>query len=396
MTSGTVLDASGVEIEYDAPAAIRAALHGKGKTEDVTFAPDNRRLAITGYDCNSVLMLDIEIAGNGDRPQVRVTDMAEFSLPCFERPHGVRFVDNATIIVANRGGGNMLTLQLESGDGPISAACLILADARLGDGFDLVQQPGSIDVTRDLDGRVELLVCDNTGNAITRHVLSPDPLRLVDSAVLLRRWIDLPDGVAASAEGRCVAMSNHMAHCVMVYDRSSPLHERRDPDAILRGTFCPHGLRFSPDGRHLFVADGARPYVNIYERDGDTWRGVHHSAISLRVMDDETYQRGRRSWHEGGPKGLDIDREGKVLTLTSECQPLAFFDIDATLGRKTDRCTADVLRVKYELDILERTKATEARLARVDWPTKLLKAMPKRLRRLYVKWRNAGKQPATG
>jgi hypothetical protein len=55
--------------------------------------------------------------------------------------------------------------------------------------------------------------------------------------------------------------------------------------------------------------------------------------VSLRVMDDRTFQLGRHNPQEGGPKGLDLDRSGRVVAVTSELQPLAFFDVAATLAR---------------------------------------------------------------
>jgi len=44
-------------------------------------------------------------------------------------------------------------------------------------------------------------------------------------------------------------------------------------------------------------------------------------------MDDETFSRGYYNPEEGGPKGLDIDCDKGILAVTSEMQPLAFFEI---------------------------------------------------------------------
>jgi hypothetical protein len=50
-------------------------------------------------------------------------------------------------------------------------------------------------------------------------------------------------------------------------------------------------------------------------------------------MDESLFVRGRHNPEEGGPKGLDIDAGSNVLVVTSECQPLAFFDVAALLER---------------------------------------------------------------
>ena len=94
---------------------------------------------------------------------------------------------------------------------------------------------------------------------------------------------------------------------------------------------CPHGLRFSGDGSRIFVADAGAPYIHVYANDGNGWRGVRSPITSFRVMDEAQFLRGRHNPQEGGPKGLDIDDEMNVLVVTSECQPLAFFDPAAIL-----------------------------------------------------------------
>jgi sugar lactone lactonase YvrE len=148
---------------------------------------------------------------------------------------------------------------------------------------------------------------------------------------LLHRWIAIVDGVAVSPDGAWLAFSNPPHHNVLVYERSASLREDSEPSCILRGGAYPHGLRFSPDGRHLFVADAGSPHVHLYTRERDSWSGVQHPAGSLRVMDDAVFVRGRRNLREGGPKGIDIDGTGRVLTVTSEFQPLGCFDAVAFL-----------------------------------------------------------------
>ena len=46
-------------------------------------------------------------------------------------------------------------------------------------------------------------------------------------------------------------------------------------------------------------------------------------------MDDDTFLRGRYNTQEGGPKGIDVDRSGRILAVTSEHEPLAFYDMAA-------------------------------------------------------------------
>jgi hypothetical protein len=51
-------------------------------------------------------------------------------------------------------------------------------------------------------------------------------------------------------------------------------------------------------------------------------------------MDDDTFLLGRmKELAHGGPKGLDVAQVGRVVVVTSEHQPLAFFDLSTFVGR---------------------------------------------------------------
>jgi hypothetical protein len=384
---------AGTEIPYDASEAIRAGLRRLGRTEDVRFSPSNRRLAIVGFDLNSIAIVGVDITTGGSRCHVTLTDMAEFMSPCLNQPHGVDFLDDETMIVANRG-GSVTMLRLPSKDGEVSRAALIPISLPGDRQFALLSQPGSVTITGDGERGLEVLVCDGSDHTVTKHTLQADPLCVRSSDVLLRRWLDLPDGVSASSDNHWIAISNHNCNTVMVYERAPSLNENSDPDAILRGATFPHGLRFSGDARHLFVADAGTPYVHIYARDGQSWRGVQYPAASLRVMADDVFELGRRmGLGHGGPKGIDIDSHERVLAITSKFQPLAFFDISAMLESSTGRSPDHALRVSYELEVHEQGRAArasvEARAAalvgsnsyRITKPLRVIKASWSRRRR---------------
>jgi hypothetical protein len=105
-------------------------------------------------------------------------------------------------------------------------------------------------------------------------------------------------------------------------------------------------VKFSPDNRRLavagfaksklviLVADAGAPYVNVYAKDGDSWKGIRDPVTSFRVMDEMMYRRGRRNPQEGGPKGIDIDSDMNVLVTTSDEQVLAFFDLPQILKKR--------------------------------------------------------------
>ncbi len=376
-----------LEICLDAPRSIRHALHKIGRSEDVSFSPDNRRLALACLDHNSIAIVEVEITSASDRPTVIVTDVSEYSSPCLMTPHGVDFLDDETVLVANRK-GDVVALQLPSsasaGDGELTHIGPLP-----GSRFELLSQPGSIAIVRGAGAAVEVLICDNHADTVTTHVLEEDPLRVTSSGILLRRLLDFPDSVAISDDKNWIAISNHDAHVVMVYRRTSALSEDSDPDCILRGVMYPHGLRFDADGQHLFVADAGRPHVHIYARDGATWRGVEYPAASLRVMGDDIFEL-EHDAASRGPKGIAIDHSGRVLAVTFAKQPIAFFDISAMLERSEGRCPSDALRMSYELEALEHGRARlEARIARVTGSKSYRFTEP--LRRLRSAWPRTGR-----
>jgi hypothetical protein len=174
---------------------------------------------------------------------------------------------------------------------------------------------------------------------------------------------------------------------VMLYDRAMSTDEHRDPDGILRGALYPHGLRFTADDQFLFVADGGRPYIHVYERGHQSWRGVKRPIASVRVKDDDLFLRWLLPRH-GGPKGLDLDRNGRVLALTSEGQPLIFCDVARLLDFAAQRCPDPSVEMGYELHVLDELLAADARIEALDWAQNIRIAMTKRLRRTYAAWRD--------
>ncbi len=307
---------------------------GIGRTEDVTFSPDNRRLAIAGFVTNRIVVLDVEIDTCPTRePHVTITGLTELRSDTLVEPHGVAFIDDDTIVVANRG-GTAPVFRL-----PVPAAGL--REIEVGPvhtigvhGADEVESPGSVAVVPVIAGLVEVLVCNNYVHHVTRHLLDSRTHRVLDGEVLLAAGLEIPDGIAVSNDRLWLAVSNHNAHAVFIFENVPHLDRNTPAVGVLRNVNYPHGLRFTPDDEHVLVADAGAPYVHAFARGADGWRGTRNPLATLRVMDDDTHMRGRHNPQEGGPKGLDIDRTGRVVVVSSEEMPLAFFDLAAFLGER--------------------------------------------------------------
>jgi hypothetical protein len=247
-------------------------------------------------------------------------------------PHGLAFLDSGTLLVANRQG----TLQIFRLPPRGSQGSIVLhAEPMEGEAaFKDLAWPGSVAAIPLGRQRFDILVCNNYANQVTRHRLIGGARPHVrKNRVLLQEGLDLPDGVAFSPSARWIAVSNHNTGSVLVYRNKGSLDRWTKPAGHLRGAGYPHGVRFTADGQFVFVADAGSPVVHVYFAIGGGWRGTRDPMVSLRVLNEEAYRRGRTNREEGGPKGIDIDGGMRVLATTCWEQPLAFFDLRAMLKK---------------------------------------------------------------
>lgn len=325
------------EVEFDAPPDVRAMLAQLGRTEDVRFAPGGRRLAIACYERNSIAVADVTVAGHRS---ITVERVEEHRSDALREPHGVDFVDEDTIVVADRGSG---IVAFRFGDGGSLVPLGALGD----DVRHVPQVAGSVAV---LAGKPpQILVCDNRASVVARYRL--DAGSITGGDVVVSRWLDLPDGLSVSADERWLAVSSHDTHTVVIHSLES--HAAADPVAVLRGVRYPHGVRFFGEDRYLVVADAGAPCVHVFTRPHGGWRGAGYPTFSLRVMGDARFADGHHNVQEGGPKGVDVHAATEVLVATYEQQPLAFFDLGAAVDAGADAPTPDAL-LEYELHVLER------------------------------------------
>jgi hypothetical protein len=336
-----------VQLQYTATKHASDAIAALGRTEDVKFSPNNRRLAVSAYLRNVISVFELSIEGSSREKPIAITDALEVSSPHLKNPHGIDFIDDETIMVANREGDACIFRLPPGGSG--NAGLLPIEIIRSG---EVIRTPGSVSIAKNGQGHCEALLCNNYTNKITSHQIDlVQNCIVMRSEVLLEKWLDIPDGV--SVNGAWIAVSNHNSHSVLLYERSSELNKNSDPVGILRCVYYPHGLRFTRDGRFILVADAGAPYVHIYGRGTSDWRGVHHPLKSLKTLTNEEFSRGRTNIEEGGPKGLDVDNSTRILVTTCETCPLAFFDLAEILERLPeadgDRRLQRDMEMEYEL-----------------------------------------------
>jgi hypothetical protein len=276
---------------------------------------------------NKITVFEVSFTTSRDTKRISLTGATEISSSYLNNPHGLDFIDEERILVANRDGQPCI---FELPPNAVES-CELMPVATLKS--DSNSTPGSVAVIRNEDGLSEALICNNHTSCVTRHLLE---LREEDtpSKLLLKKWLYIPDGISVSKQQQWIAVSNHETHEVLLYENKPSLNALSAPDGILRRINYPHGLRFTSDGNFILVTDGGSPFVNIYEKGDTDWRGVRNPIRSFRVINDEDFfrVRGNYNWDgEGGPKGIDVHDAQEVLVMTSESQPLAFFDLAAIL-----------------------------------------------------------------
>jgi hypothetical protein len=315
------------EVPYSASVAAQRVIADLGRTEDVQFSPSNRRLAVAAFHHNRIAVFDVAISRSAGKAEVALNGAVEIEAETLKGPHGLCFLDEDTLVVANREGS------VEVFGVPAAGAAMKGSATRRrtvpGGPSGRIVTPGSAAATAVDDDTIELLVCNNYVNSVTRHVLDRrGEFAATADETLLRRGLDVPDGICFSPDRRWIAVSNHNTHSVLLYDRSRRLGPDSEPDGLLRNVLCPHGVRFTFDQEFILVADAAARYVNVYRKDGETWRGTRDPVRLFEAVAPEVFARGRLNPQEGGPKGIDISKDTNVLVTTSEFQTLAFFDVE--------------------------------------------------------------------
>ena len=318
-------------LDFVASAPVKAAIAALGRSEDIRFSPGNGLLAIAGTRRDQCLVLRVKIEDGPGGLRVSADDFLTLGSAALQYPHGLDFIDDETLVFANRH-GFVSIIRLPEGELGGRHCDVEALNVIRGSLLTRVKTPGSVAARHEPGGLVSILVCNNYAHRVTQHVLDPQAgYKLLESRALFRRGLRVPDGVALSHDGAWTAISSHDTHEVKLFATAGEQGRRATAAGTLTGINCPHGLRFSNDDRHLLVADAAAPVIHVFRRP-NSWDGTHEVTRSAVVLDEETYLRGRHNPEEGGPKGLDIDRTGRAVVITCQEEPLAFFALREIIG----------------------------------------------------------------
>ena len=211
-------------------------------------------------------------------PVVALTGLSVVSSPLLREPHGLDWWDDDRLVVANRAGG-VIVLRL-AGSEPRSLRRRGVAGRDRCAGLS----PRAIGANRH-----EVLVCDDWRSQVARYELDARGT-LTDGRPILGRWLDLPDGIASSSDGRWLAVSNHNTHSVLVFDRDRA-QDDGDPAAILRGVTTRMGSASRPTTAGCSSRTPARLACTC-SRPSNGWTGAAYPVATIDVMDEPTFLRG--------------------------------------------------------------------------------------------------------
>lgn len=99
-----MIDGCAISVPIVIERPVEPVLARLGRTEDICFSPSNRRLAIAGFGKSTCLLLELEIDRTAASATLRIKDYLQIESAALSEPHGFDFIDEQTLVVANRRG----------------------------------------------------------------------------------------------------------------------------------------------------------------------------------------------------------------------------------------------------------------------------------------------------
>ncbi len=301
------------------------------RTEDVKFSPSGNLLAIVSKDI--IILSRIDTASS----PVRILKSIEIFSPSLTCAHGIDFVREDIMVVANREGWVTFykVPAFETWTASTTMDCIHeLESAWFGEkgtrrksGTRVVRcGPGAVRVRNG-----HLFTGTNNVNTVTRHALhlDGDTIATGDECLAAQDGLEIPDGVSTSRDGRFMAVSNLHYGNVVIYDLASLTIRCRLSDADLHH---PHGLCFSASGDSLYVADAGNRYVHWFATGDDWLTSIQASAQKVAAVEPWAFDLTKAEtpedvrYLEGGMKGIDLDPTGRIIATTCRHQTLRFFE----------------------------------------------------------------------
>lgn len=293
------------------------------------MSQNGTRLGVVGFSEEKIFIFTSRITRRPEGVDIQISNFLAICSDHFDDPHGLTFLGNDHLVVCNRE-GDVCLFRIPDVDASVKEVRLEPLASLNGKGYlrAKVKSPGSLDSYSIGDDQYRIVVCNDQWNFVSAHRISlgNNSPRVTTEGILIEKGLVIPDGAAVSPDYRWIAITNHVHGEVLMYENNSRLNRKTEPVAHLNGLICPHGLDFDPQG-NLWVVDASTPYLTTYRKPDQGWSGTVSPAQSIRMMDNETFYRGRYDAREGGIKGIYIDPISEVAITTHKLGMLEFHDL---------------------------------------------------------------------
>ncbi len=333
---------------YQTTPTIQKVIDSIGQTEDVKFSPDERFLAVVDFSNSKIQLFEIHIENVDAAQIVNLTNCITIDSNHFKNPHGLDFIGNKHFVVANRAGDvTIYRIPIEF-SGHIEIELTPVGIIKAGYFYGKIGSPGSVRCYQVKEDCYRLFVCNNYLHTIVSFEINiSGKIQIKNKGVLLKRDLAVPDGIDISQDRKWIAVSNHNTGTVLIYRLSLFLNRFTAPSGTLKNIAFPHGLRFSADGKTIFVADAGSQYLHIYE--SDNWVGSHKPVRSLKLVKDASFSKGRVNVQEGGIKGIEVTKDKELLVTTAKYEVLNFYSITELMGVPANSSDQYLLRDQLQL-----------------------------------------------
>ncbi len=304
------------------------------RSEDVRFSPSGRLLAVATTQ-RKILLFAVEPE---TRP-VRAEFLTALASPDLLAPHGVDWVSEDLLVVANRAGVGFSFFRIPRANRWAPETEMAAVSTTRSKWFgapgetrklrtrSIVTGPGS---ARIHDGYI-YAGCNNL-NTVTRHRIIDGP-SCEEGELMAQDGVEIPDSALVSPDGAWLAVGDHDHSRVLLFrhGETSPCGELSDPRMKY-----PHGVAFDQTSALLIVADAGGRGLYVFSASSGSWNTKQtaatscteavHQAVFDRVQ-QETAEMARAL--EGGTKGVDLSRDGRLLVTTCRGQTIRFFELHA-------------------------------------------------------------------
>lgn len=260
-----------------------------GRVEAVRVSPNLKNIAYASFDNNEIVVLSVEI-----KKEIKINKINKIKCE-LNGPHDLNWIDDSTIVVANRNGPSIIVDILNK-----------KIKAKLEN--KILNKTNSVAVLKKND-KIRLLFC-NIFHYISYCDLDMN-YQIIEEGILLKEKMKVPDGIAISPSTKKIAITSALTNQILI------CNDNFDVKKILKSE-RPHSVDFIDD-KNLISTGGNDPFLNIWDLNKKThhkYRGLSKKEFALRGSNTE-----------GGIKGIDYCPIKKLLFATCPNSPFLIFKL---------------------------------------------------------------------